>query len=353
MSNSSPILLRCSATPDFSHLERAERLSKEKQPEWPIGADAWKVSGRGIGLWSAGGGVVGTVLGVMGDTGVGTFALTTAFNSACMGCVFFGMRELVFSPLLLKAGLTSDHRRQMKLAIERANGKARSNTKIGGELSSLGPETWGDIRQRRVMDSALAGGFTATLGPALYRKILGYGGFKVVAPTVGMVTITTAFASATSGLVQWVSNELRIHQAKMYGAYDAVGPIPEVDIHAVRRDQRKALMDTLTVAQQEAFKQTASIPVDNLSGGSPEVSEQAGSMGQRKEEKLPWWSFRRFMSESLPSVTTLTEEEYLKRLEDQRVTWIDELAEVRAQLASLGEDRVVELEPIDIARLQS
>lgn len=172
-------------------------------------------------------------------------------------------------------------------------------------------------------------------------KLLGYGGFKVIKPTLSVIAFTTVASSTVSAGVQWLFNESKIYQLKMYGAYDEFGPIPEVDIHSVREKQRQEIYQALTVRQKQAYDETNAIAAGDL----------AGQVEKKKEKKLPWWSIRRFAKESLPFYTTLTPEEYLKRQMDQREKWIDELRDVREQLKELGEHEIDELDEMEMARL--
>lgn len=106
----------------------------------------------------------------------------------------------------------------------------------------------------------------------------------------------------------------------MYGAWDAHGPMPHVDVFLAREAQERR---RLARADQGLPAATPAEEQDELEGA--------------RTRKKPWWSLRRFMFENMPRMEVFEDEDWLARLEEKRAKLRKELAEVRSALRDMGE----------------
>lgn len=143
-----------------------------------------------------------------------------------------------------------------------------------------------------------------------------------------------------SALGQWAANELRIHDWRKYGAYDAFGPIPDVDILEIRKAERERLVASIAgevhpaVAAGEAARREKA----EAERKEEEALRASGltSATEAVRRRKPPFSWARFMEDAVPWAHPLSAQEMLDRLEKEAEGWQLELAEVRKEMSELG-----------------
>lgn len=143
-----------------------------------------------------------------------------------------------------------------------------------------------------------------------------------------------------SAFGQWAANELRIHDWRKYGAYDAFGPIPDVDILKIRKAQREELVASIAgevhpaVAAREAVRQKKA----EAERKAEEELKASGTVSATEliKRRRPPFSWDRFVQEAMPWATALSAQETLDRLEKEADGWRLELAQVRKEMAEIG-----------------
>lgn len=130
---------------------------------------------------------------------------------------------------------------------------------------------------------------------------------------------------ALSSAIQFAYNSYQIHDIRMHEAYDAFGPMPEVDIHRVREKEREDLQRVAlysVVREAEEAKRT---------GRDRQLSERW------EDQELKWYSWERFKRDALPRVDWTSGQEHLQKMKGQKRRMENELEMVKEELEALGE----------------
>lgn len=150
-------------------------------------------------------------------------------------------------------------------------------------------------------------------------------------------TLGSALAAGVgSAFLQWVCNELRIHDLKKYGAWDAFGPMPTVDITAVRLAQRRQLVESV---QSDAVHPAVRARQRKEEKACEEAAqrERDGNLtpSELVRRRRPAWSWSRFVNEAVPVLRNVPPQEMLDLLQDDVDKWEEELAAVRTSMREM------------------
>ena len=151
---------------------------------------------------------------------------------------------------------------------------------------------------------------------------------------------SAAFLGIASALGQWAANEIRIHNWRLYEAYDSFGPIPGVDILAIRKAERERLVASVSreVHPAVAAREAARRQEAEAKRQKEEELRASGTVlaSDLVRQRLHPLDPARFMQDAMPRMSTLSAQETLDRLEQEADEWRQELAEVRREMAAIG-----------------
>ena len=148
----------------------------------------------------------------------------------------------------------------------------------------------------------------------------GYDAALKLSPRVNVHTFL--FFGGLASALQFGWNSYVIHDLRLHTAYDAFGPMPDVDIVRVRAQEREDLSRAAmysVVREEEAAKRT-------------------GKVGEKWEEKeLKWWEWERFKRDGLPRMERVKGVDHLKEIRGRKKKMENELVMIGEELADMGE----------------